>query len=163
MSIAPEIARLKACAVVPVVVIDEAEIAVPLAEALLAGGIDVIEITLRRPAAMAALEVVAKKVPGILPVADGDRLVGMITDRDICVRGIALGKGPDAKVADLVAMPGAPASASALPLGRADHRVHRRGISRWLHRRTGIGRSDPQAVRDCRGCRHQQFRTRAPY
>ncbi|SFC00214.1 2-dehydro-3-deoxyphosphogluconate aldolase / (4S)-4-hydroxy-2-oxoglutarate aldolase [Bosea sp. CRIB-10] len=69
MSIAPEIARLKACAVVPVVVIDEAEIAVPLAEALLAGGIDVIEITLRRPAAMAALEVVAKKVPGILPVA----------------------------------------------------------------------------------------------
>ena len=69
MSTAPEIARLKACAVVPVVVIDEAEIAVPLAEALLAGGIDVIEITLRRPAAMAALEVVAKKVPGILPVA----------------------------------------------------------------------------------------------
>ncbi len=69
MSIAPEIARLKACAVVPVVVIDEAEIAVPLAEALLAGGIDVIEITLRRPAAMAALEVVAKRVPGILPVA----------------------------------------------------------------------------------------------
>jgi 2-dehydro-3-deoxyphosphogluconate aldolase/(4S)-4-hydroxy-2-oxoglutarate aldolase len=69
MSIAPEIARLKACGVVPVVVIDEAEIAVPLAEALLAGGIDVIEITLRRPAAMAALEVVAKEVPGILPVA----------------------------------------------------------------------------------------------
>jgi 2-dehydro-3-deoxyphosphogluconate aldolase / (4S)-4-hydroxy-2-oxoglutarate aldolase len=69
MSTAPEIARLAACGVVPVVVIDEAEIAVPLAEALLAGGIDVIEITLRRPAAMAALEVVAKKVPGILPVA----------------------------------------------------------------------------------------------
>jgi 2-dehydro-3-deoxyphosphogluconate aldolase/(4S)-4-hydroxy-2-oxoglutarate aldolase len=69
MSIAPEIARLKACGVVPVVVIDEVEIAVPLAEALLAGGIDVIEITLRRPAAMAALELVAKKVPGILPVA----------------------------------------------------------------------------------------------
>lgn len=69
MSTAPEIARLGACGVVPVVVIDEAEIAVPLAEALLAGGIDVIEITLRRPAAMAALEVVAKKVPGILPVA----------------------------------------------------------------------------------------------
>lgn len=69
MSIAPEIARLKACGVVPVVVIDEAEIALPLAEALLAGGIDVIEITLRRPAAMAALEIVAKKLPEILPVA----------------------------------------------------------------------------------------------
>ena len=35
---------------------------------------------------------------GVLPVAEGDRLVGMITDRDIAVRGIAEGKGPDAKV-----------------------------------------------------------------
>jgi 2-dehydro-3-deoxyphosphogluconate aldolase/(4S)-4-hydroxy-2-oxoglutarate aldolase len=69
MSTAPEIARLNACGVVPVVVIDDAEIALPLAEALLAGGIDVIEITLRRPAAMAALEIVAKKLPEILPVA----------------------------------------------------------------------------------------------
>jgi CBS domain-containing protein len=37
---------------------------------------------------------------GVLPVAEGDRLVGMITDRDIAVRGIADGKGPDAKVRD---------------------------------------------------------------
>ena len=35
---------------------------------------------------------------GILPVADGDRLAGMITDRDIAIRGIAAGKGPDGKV-----------------------------------------------------------------
>src|SRR5258708_22057800 len=35
---------------------------------------------------------------GVLPVADGDRLVGMITDRDIAVRCIAEGKGPDTKV-----------------------------------------------------------------
>ncbi|WP_332686338.1 bifunctional 4-hydroxy-2-oxoglutarate aldolase/2-dehydro-3-deoxy-phosphogluconate aldolase [Bosea sp. (in: a-proteobacteria)] len=69
MSTEPEIARLAACGVVPVVVIDEMEIAVPLAEALLAGGIDVIEITLRRPAAMAALEKVARELPEILPVA----------------------------------------------------------------------------------------------
>lgn len=37
---------------------------------------------------------------GILPVGEGDRLVGMITDRDIAVRCIAEGKGPDAKVRD---------------------------------------------------------------
>lgn len=37
---------------------------------------------------------------GILPVADGDRLVGMITDRDIAVRCVAEGKGPEAKVRD---------------------------------------------------------------
>lgn len=35
---------------------------------------------------------------GVLPVAEGDRLVGMITDRDIAVRCIAEGKGPDCKV-----------------------------------------------------------------
>ena len=31
---------------------------------------------------------------GLLPVCDGDRLVGMITDRDITVRGVALGDDP---------------------------------------------------------------------
>jgi len=39
---------------------------------------------------------------GILPVGDNDRLVGMITDRDIAVRAIAAGKGPDAHVADVM-------------------------------------------------------------
>jgi len=31
---------------------------------------------------------------GVLPVAEGDRLVGMITDRDIAVRGVAQGCDP---------------------------------------------------------------------
>jgi len=35
---------------------------------------------------------------GVLPVGEGDRLVGMLTDRDIALRGLAEGKGPDAKV-----------------------------------------------------------------
>ena len=35
---------------------------------------------------------------GSLPVADGDRLVGVITDRDIVVRTIADGRGSDAPV-----------------------------------------------------------------
>jgi CBS domain-containing protein len=39
---------------------------------------------------------------GILPVSENDRLVGMITDRDIAVRGVAAGKGPDAKVRDVM-------------------------------------------------------------
>jgi CBS domain-containing protein len=32
---------------------------------------------------------------GVLPVAENDRLVGMITDRDIVVRAVAAGKDPD--------------------------------------------------------------------
>jgi len=37
---------------------------------------------------------------GILPVADGDQLVGMITDRDIAIRCVAEGKGPNARVTE---------------------------------------------------------------
>lgn len=51
------------CKVMPVVSIDTAEHAVPLAEALLAGGVNVIEITLRTPAALAAIENIARHVP----------------------------------------------------------------------------------------------------
>ena len=39
---------------------------------------------------------------GSMPVGENDRLVGMITDRDIAVRGVAMGKGPEAKVADVM-------------------------------------------------------------
>ena len=39
---------------------------------------------------------------GSIPVCEGDRVVGMITDRDIAVRGVAAGKGPDCSVRDLM-------------------------------------------------------------
>ena len=39
---------------------------------------------------------------GSIPVAQGDRLIGMITDRDIAVRGVAKGHGPDTRVRDLM-------------------------------------------------------------
>lgn len=39
---------------------------------------------------------------GSIPVAEGDRLIGMITDRDIAVRGIAKGYGPDTPVRELM-------------------------------------------------------------
>src|SRR5438093_937111 len=35
---------------------------------------------------------------GALPVAENERLVGMITDRDIAIRAVAAGKGPDTPV-----------------------------------------------------------------
>lgn len=35
---------------------------------------------------------------GALPVGAGDRLIGMITDRDIALRAVARGKGPDCPV-----------------------------------------------------------------
>lgn len=52
--------------VVPVVVITDPAQAVPMAEALLEGGVDVIEITLRSDAALVAIEAVARAVPTML-------------------------------------------------------------------------------------------------
>lgn len=52
--------------VMPVVVISDLEDAVPTARALLAGGIGVIELTLRTPVALEAIARVAAEVPGIV-------------------------------------------------------------------------------------------------
>ena len=39
---------------------------------------------------------------GALPVGEDDRLVGMVTDRDIAVRAVALGKGANTLVRDIM-------------------------------------------------------------
>lgn len=52
--------------VIPVVTIDDAANAAPLARALLAGGIRTIEITLRTPAALSAIEAIVREVPDMI-------------------------------------------------------------------------------------------------
>jgi 2-dehydro-3-deoxyphosphogluconate aldolase/(4S)-4-hydroxy-2-oxoglutarate aldolase len=52
--------------VVPVVVVDELDTAVPIARALVAGGLPVIELTLRTPVALDAIRAIADEVPEIL-------------------------------------------------------------------------------------------------
>jgi 2-dehydro-3-deoxyphosphogluconate aldolase/(4S)-4-hydroxy-2-oxoglutarate aldolase len=52
--------------VVPVVVLDDADAAVDVAKALLAGGIGIIEVTLRTPAAIESIRRIAAEVPGIV-------------------------------------------------------------------------------------------------
>ena len=49
-----------------------------------------------------AARMMAELDAGALPVGDGDRLVGMITDRDIAIRAIAAGKGPQTLVKDIM-------------------------------------------------------------
>ena len=49
--------------VIPVIVLQRVEDALPLAEALLAGGVRVLEITLRTPAALAGMEAIARALP----------------------------------------------------------------------------------------------------
>ena len=49
-----------------------------------------------------AAKIMADIDAGVLPVGENDRLVGIITDRDIAIRGVAEGKGPDAKVREIM-------------------------------------------------------------
>ena len=47
-------------------------------------------------------QIMAERDIGFMPVGDHDRIVGMVTDRDIVVRGLAAGKGPDTKVGEVM-------------------------------------------------------------
>jgi CBS domain-containing protein len=49
-----------------------------------------------------AARLMAEMDAGIMPVREGDRLVGMITDRDIAVRAVAQGRGPDTPVREVM-------------------------------------------------------------
>lgn len=60
----PEIIKkIENAGVIAVLVIDELKHAVPLAEALIKGGVDAIELTLRTPVAMEAAVVIKKALP----------------------------------------------------------------------------------------------------
>lgn len=71
------IERILAKRIVPVVVLDCANDAEPLAEALLAGGLDIMEITFRTEAAQESIQRIAKAFPEVLlgagTVLDGDQ------------------------------------------------------------------------------------------
>lgn len=71
--------------VIPVVSIERGEMAVPLAEALLAGGIDVVEITLRRPGGLPGI---AALIRSGLPISVG---AGTLLDRNDVARAADAG------------------------------------------------------------------------
>ncbi len=71
--------------VVPVVALDDAAAAAPLANALLRGGITTIEVTLRTPAGLPAIERIAREVPGIVIGA------GTITEAGQAARAVDAG------------------------------------------------------------------------
>ncbi|MEQ1582213.1 MAG: bifunctional 4-hydroxy-2-oxoglutarate aldolase/2-dehydro-3-deoxy-phosphogluconate aldolase [Steroidobacteraceae bacterium] len=57
---------LKVAPVIPVLTINKLEHAVPLAQALVAGGLRVLEVTLRTPVGLAAIEAMSRNVPGAI-------------------------------------------------------------------------------------------------
>jgi 2-dehydro-3-deoxyphosphogluconate aldolase / (4S)-4-hydroxy-2-oxoglutarate aldolase len=81
--------------VVPVVVLDDAAQAVPLARALAAGGVRVMEVALRTPAGVAAIQRVAAEVPEVVVGAGSVRTPAELDA--VCRAG-----------ASFVVLPGAP-------------------------------------------------------
>jgi CBS domain-containing protein len=49
-----------------------------------------------------AARLMAQIDAGVLPVGQNDRLVGMITDRDIAIRAVAADKGPQTPIRDIM-------------------------------------------------------------
>jgi 2-dehydro-3-deoxyphosphogluconate aldolase/(4S)-4-hydroxy-2-oxoglutarate aldolase len=66
MSASPQTSLLHASPVIPVVVVPETRLAVPLARALAAGGLRLMEITLRTPAAVESIRLVGTQVQDIV-------------------------------------------------------------------------------------------------
>ena len=79
------LARLANAIVVPVVVLDDAADAVPTAKAMMAGGIDVMEITFRTAAAPDAIAAVAAECPDMLVGA------GTVLNLEQCKTAVARG------------------------------------------------------------------------
>ena len=83
---------------VPVVVIDDAADAIPAANALKAGGVPIMEITLRTQAGLAAIEAVAKDVPDIIVGAGTVMSTEQAKDALSCGAGFVVSPGFDAGI-----------------------------------------------------------------
>ena len=79
--------------VIPVIVIDNIEDAVPLAESLLAGGIKVLEVTLRSECALKAIEEISKKVPEAIVGAGTVRTLSDVTNAKLAGSKFAVSPG----------------------------------------------------------------------
>ena len=86
------IEKIRKEAVIAVLVIDEVENAVPLAKALRKGGVSIIELTLRTPAALDALERIRAEIPEIL--AGIGTILNPDQVRSVKERGGAFGVAP---------------------------------------------------------------------
>ena len=79
------LARMRACGIVPVVVLENADDAVETAKAMLRGGVDLMEITFRTAAAPESIRRVAQQVPDMLVGA------GTVVTLDQCKEAVACG------------------------------------------------------------------------
>ncbi len=99
---------LSECRVVPVVVIEDIDAAVPLARALFEGGLKAIEVTLRTDDALAAIEAIAGELPQILVGAGSIRRPAQLFDVLQAGAAFAVSPGNNERLLDAVAEIGMP-------------------------------------------------------
>jgi 2-dehydro-3-deoxyphosphogluconate aldolase / (4S)-4-hydroxy-2-oxoglutarate aldolase len=111
--------------VIPVIVLERVEHAVPLARALVQGGVRVLEVTLRTKAALACMEAIVREVPEAIVGAGTLRTVDDVhaAKRAGCVFGVSPGytsaMGAACREAGLPLLPGV-ATASEVMMANAD-------------------------------------------
>ena len=132
----PEAASIKAEAlcnlapVIPVLVLDDVATARPLAEALVAGGLPVLEVTLRTPVALDVISEMAKVEGGVVGAGT------LLTPQDVknaVNAGATFGVSPGAtdtlldacEAADLPLLPGAATSSEVMRLLERGYRVQK--------------------------------------
>jgi 2-dehydro-3-deoxyphosphogluconate aldolase/(4S)-4-hydroxy-2-oxoglutarate aldolase len=113
---------LDGLSVVPVVVIEKLDHAVPLAECLLDAGLRAIEVTLRSEAGLTAIEMIAKSVPAMLVGAGSIRNVKQVAA--VADAGARFGVSPGAtdsvlNAARKVNLPFVPGAATASEMMRS--------------------------------------------
>lgn len=111
--------------VIPVIVLQDRAQAVPLARALVAGGIRMLEVTLRTPVALACIEAIAKEVPeavvgaGTVRSAADAQAAAMAGARFVVSPGYTRGVGKACHDLDIALLPGV-ATGSEIMLAQED-------------------------------------------
>jgi 2-dehydro-3-deoxyphosphogluconate aldolase/(4S)-4-hydroxy-2-oxoglutarate aldolase len=130
--------------VIPVIALDDAGLAEPLAATLVEAGLPLIEITLRTPAALDAIRAVARAVPGAVPIAGtvlDERQIAEVIDagaRMIVTPGTPLALAEALARIDLPVMPGCATPGEAMALSALGFRALKffpaeaSGGPRWL-------------------------------
>ncbi len=122
---------LRLAPVIAVVVIDAIEHAVPLAQALVAGGIPAIEVTLRTPVALAAIEAIVKGVDGAVAGAGTVLSADDLRAAEKAGARFAVSPGSTAALLDAAAdssvpmLPGASSASEAMALRERGYRLQK--------------------------------------
>jgi 2-dehydro-3-deoxyphosphogluconate aldolase/(4S)-4-hydroxy-2-oxoglutarate aldolase len=137
-------ALLARAPVIPVVALDDAGLAEPLARTLVEAGLPLIEITLRTPQALDAIRAVARAVPEAVPIAGTvleERQIGEVMDAGahaIVTPGTPPALAEALARADVPALPGCATASEAMALASLGFRqlkffpAEASGGTRWL-------------------------------